>query len=53
MTQQTLLRPRAGHLYEIAASYRENIYHVVVREAPPHGRVRELPLQDFSSCRAR
>jgi hypothetical protein len=33
MTQQTLLRPRAGHLYEIAASYRENIYHVVVREA--------------------
>lgn len=53
MTQQTLLRPRAGHLYEIAAAYRDNIYHVVVREAPPHGRVRELPLQDFSACRPR
>ncbi len=44
MTQETLLRPRAGHLYEIAATYRENIYQVVVRE---------LPLQDFSSCRPR
>jgi len=53
MTQETLLRPRAGHRYEIAATYRENIYDVVVREAPPRGQLRPLPLQDFSSCRPR
>ena len=50
MTAATLLKPRRGHRYEIDASYRNDIYHVVVREVPPKGFARELPLADLSAC---
>ena len=50
MSQETLLTPRAGHRYEIEASYQNDIYNVVLRELPPKGAARELPLRDFSAC---
>ena len=53
MSQETMLTPRAGYRYEIDASYSKDIYNVVVREVPPKGAARELPLRDFSSCPAR
>ena len=53
MTQETLLRPRAGHRYEIEAAYRNDIYNVALRERASKGAARELPLQDFSACRPR
>lgn len=49
--QETLLRPRAHHSYQIDATYRDDIYNVVVRERPPQGALRELPLLDLASCR--
>jgi len=53
MSQETLLTPRAGYRYEIEASYRNDIYNVVLRELPPKGAPRELPLRDFSACPAK
>ncbi len=53
ITQETLLQPRARHRYEIVATYRDDIYNVVVREAPPQGAARELPLRGLASCRVR
>ena len=50
MTKDTLLRARAGHSYEIDVSYKDDIYNVVIREKPPRGPARELPLRDLASC---
>jgi len=49
-SHEALLRPRAGHRYEIEASYRNDIYNVVLRELPPKGAARELPLRDLAAC---
>lgn len=50
MTKATLLRTRAGHSYEADVSYKEDIYNVVIREKPPRGAAREVPLRDLGSC---
>jgi hypothetical protein len=50
ISSATLLTPRAGHRYEIEASYRNDIYHVALREVPPKGAAREVTLADFASC---
>lgn len=50
ISRETLLKPRAGHHYEIDASYRDDIYDVVLRERSPRGVLRELPLLDLASC---
>jgi hypothetical protein len=49
-SSETLLRPRAGHRYEIVASYRDDIYNLVLRELPAKGAARELPLRELASC---
>jgi hypothetical protein len=50
MTKATLLRTRAGHSYEADVSYKNDIYNVVIREKPPRGAAREVPLLDLASC---
>jgi hypothetical protein len=52
MRKETLLRTRPNHRYEVDATYRDDIYNVVVREKAPGGASRELPLLEFSSCRS-
>lgn len=46
-----MLRPQAGHRYEVEVSYRDDIYSVVLHERLPRGELRELPLRDLASCR--
>ena len=49
----TLLKPRAGYRYEVAVTYRESIYNVVLRESDPRrGVTRELPRQELKGCKA-
>jgi hypothetical protein len=42
-----LLRPRAGERYQLGASYRNDLYELVIRTASG----REVPLQDLAACR--
>ena len=51
ISQETLLKPRAGYRYEIDVAYRDDIYNVVIREQPPRGALREVPFLDLASCR--
>ena len=51
MSHETMLTPRAGYRYEVDASYKNDIYNVVLRELPPKGAPRELPLRDVSVCK--
>ena len=50
ISRDVLLKPRAQYLYEIVATYRDDIYNVVLHERLPHGALRELPLLDLASC---
>lgn len=52
MSQETLLRTRAEHSYQIDVSYRNSIYNVVVREH--HARKlgdRDIELKRLDTCR--
>jgi hypothetical protein len=51
ISQETLLKPRAGQRYDIEVSYRDNIYNVVIREQSPRGAWREVQPLDLASCR--
>ena len=49
----TVVKPRAGYRYEVAVSYRDSIYNVVLRESDPrNGTSRELPRRQLSGCKA-
>jgi hypothetical protein len=49
----TVLKPRAGYRYEVAVTYRDSIYHVVLRESDPRsGASRELPRRQPAGCKA-
>lgn len=50
MRKETLLRVRPNYHYEIEATYRDDIYNVVMRERSAKGTARELPILDFASC---
>jgi len=49
MSKATLLRARAGHSYDAEVTYKDDIYNVVLREKPPRGAPREVPLLDLAS----
>ena len=52
ISQETVLRTRAGHAYDIDVSYRNSLYNVVVHERQPRtGERRELELKRLSACR--
>jgi hypothetical protein len=49
----TLLKPRAGYRYELAVTYRDNIYDVVIRERDPRRRSsREVAHRSLETCDA-
>jgi hypothetical protein len=49
----TLLKPRAGYRYELAVTYRDDIYNVVIREKDPRrGSSREIARRDLETCNA-
>ena len=52
ISQETVLRTRPGHSYDIDVSYRNSLYNVVVHERQPRtGERRELELRRLSACR--
>ena len=52
ISQETVLRTRAGHAYDIDVSYRNSLYSVVVHERRlGTGERRELELRRLSACR--
>jgi hypothetical protein len=52
VSRETMFRPRAGYRYDIAVTYRQDIYHVAIREIPPRGGAgREIEFRDIRACR--
>lgn len=53
ITYETLIKPRSNHQYDVAASYKNDMYHVVIRETPPDRSAgRELDRLALSACRS-
>jgi len=53
VTYETLLKPRPHHRYDVTVSYRNDMYHVVIREVPPNRSTgRELDRIPLSTCGA-
>ncbi|MGH7257347.1 MAG: hypothetical protein ACREIM_03145 [Nitrospiraceae bacterium] len=53
ITYETLLKPRAGSHYEVAVSYRNDTYHVGIRETPSNQSTdREIERLALSTCRS-
>jgi hypothetical protein len=51
ITYETLLRPRAGHVYDANARYADGIYHVEIRESGPgRSKGREIERREISDC---
>jgi hypothetical protein len=51
ISREVFIKPQADQRFEIDVSYRDDLYDVVLRERPPRGAAREVPLQDLSACR--
>jgi hypothetical protein len=51
VTQETLLRPRPGAVYDVRVSYKDDLYEVSIRETPRGGTAREVPLAGLAACR--
>ena len=53
ITYETLLKPRPGSQYEVAVSYRDDMYHVEIRETLPNQSTgREIERLALSTCRS-
>jgi hypothetical protein len=53
ITYDTLLKPRAGYHYQISVSYKNDIYHVVIRETLPNQSAGlEIERRPLSACRS-
>ena len=51
VNQETLLRPRPGYSYDIEASYKDDMYNVVIREVHPRtGASRAIELKRLNAC---
>jgi hypothetical protein len=47
----TLIRPRAGHMYETTVTYKSGLFTIdIVEIAPQRTSSQKLPRQDLSSC---
>jgi hypothetical protein len=52
INQETLLRPRPAYRYDVEASYKDDLYSIVIREVHRRtGASRVIELQDLSACR--
>lgn len=53
ITYETMMKPRLHHHYDVAVSYKNNLYHVVIREIPPDRSAgRELDRLALNACRS-
>jgi len=53
ITYETLIKPRSNHHYDAAVSYKNDLYHVMIREIPPdRSASRELDRLALNSCRS-
>src|SRR5580765_3241174 len=53
ITYETLIKPRLHHQYDVAVSYKNDLYHVMIREVPPdRSASRELNRLALNSCRS-
>lgn len=53
ITYETLIKPRSNHQYDVAANYKNDMYHVVIREIPPDRSAgRELDRLALSDCQS-
>ena len=53
ITFETMLKPRIQYHYDAAVSYKNDIYHVAIREVPPNqSGARELDRMALSTCRS-
>jgi hypothetical protein len=53
ITYDTLLKPRAGYHYQITVSYKNDIYHVAIRETQPNQSAGlEIERRPLSACRS-
>ena len=53
ITYETLIKPRSNHHYDVAVSYKNDLYHVMIREIPPdRSTSRELDRLALNSCRS-
>ena len=51
ISHATLLKPRAGYVYDVKVSYIDDIYNVDIRETHPRKSAsRTIELKDLSSC---
>jgi len=52
VSRETLVRPRTGYRYDVAVTYRQDAYHVAIREIPSKGGAgREVQFRDIRACR--
>jgi hypothetical protein len=52
ISRETMFLPRPGNRYEIAVTYRNDIYHVTIREIPQKGGAgREIDFRNIRACR--
>lgn len=53
ITYETLLKPRPHHHYAVAVSYKNDMYHVAIRETPPNRSTgHEIEPLTLSACRS-
>ena len=53
ITYETLLKPRPNYHYEVAVRYRDDMYHVGIRETLPNQSTgREIEPLELSACRS-
>jgi len=52
VSRKTMFQPRAGYRYDIAVTYRKDLYHVAIREIALRGGAgREVEFRDIRACR--
>jgi hypothetical protein len=51
ISQETLLRPRAGARYDVSVAYKNELYEVAIRETPRGGRPRDIELAGLDACK--
>jgi len=51
ISQETLLRPRPGAIYDVKVTYKNELYEVAMRETPRGGRPRDIELVGLGACK--
>jgi len=51
ISQETLLRPHPGAIYDVKVTYKNELYEVAMRETPRGGRPRDIELVGLGACK--